>query len=175
MFIVSSCSGPCPIHWSQVLSWEWRCIWSSGDRRCSNYIWVINNFIAYQGVTYTRGFTGIIIGCCCLWGLKHTTNSDILVLTHWGQVKHICISKLTITGSGNGLSPEWHQAIIWTNAGILSIETLGTNFSEILNEIHKFSFKKMYLKMSSKWQPFCLGLNVLNTTGSHCNNNKNTI
>ena len=30
-----------------VLSWEWRCSWSSADRRCSNYIWVINNFIAY--------------------------------------------------------------------------------------------------------------------------------
>ena len=27
--------------------WEWRCSWSSADRRCSNYIWVINNFIAY--------------------------------------------------------------------------------------------------------------------------------
>ena len=29
------------------ISWEWRCSWSSADRRCSNYIWVINNFIAY--------------------------------------------------------------------------------------------------------------------------------
>ena len=45
------------IHWSQVLSWEWRCSWSSADRRCSNYIWVINNFIAYKGGTYIRGFT----------------------------------------------------------------------------------------------------------------------
>ena len=25
----------------------WRCSWSSTDRRCSNYIWVINSFIAY--------------------------------------------------------------------------------------------------------------------------------
>ena len=30
----------------QVLSLEWRCSWSSSDRRCSNYTWVINNFIA---------------------------------------------------------------------------------------------------------------------------------
>ena len=36
---------------------EWRCGWSSADRRCSNYIWVIDNFIAYLGVTYIRGFT----------------------------------------------------------------------------------------------------------------------
>ena len=44
-----SCSCLCPIHWCQVLSREWRCSWSSadGDRRFSNYIWVINNFIAY--------------------------------------------------------------------------------------------------------------------------------
>ena len=75
---------------------------------------------------------------------------------------HICVSKLTIIGSDNGLSPGWRQAIIWTNAGILLIRTLGTNFSEILSEIHAFWFKKMHLKMSSAiWHPFCLGLNVL--------------
>ena len=36
-----------PLSWSQMLSREWRCSWSSADRRCSNYIWVIDNFIAY--------------------------------------------------------------------------------------------------------------------------------
>ena len=83
-------------------------------------------------------------------------------LTHWGQVTHICVSKLTIIGSDNGLSPGRRQAIIWTNAGILLIRPLGTNFSEILIRIQTFSFKKMHLKMSSaKWHPFCLGLNVL--------------
>ena len=41
------------------------------------------------------------------------------------------------------------QAIIWTNAGILLIRTLGTNFSKILIESHMFSFQKMRLKMSS--------------------------
>ena len=46
-FLVSSCSGLCLIHWSQVLSQEWRCSWRSADRWCSNYIWVINNVIAY--------------------------------------------------------------------------------------------------------------------------------
>ena len=84
-------------------------------------------------------------------------------LTHWGRVTYICVSKLTTTGSDNGLSPGRRQAIIWTNDGILLIRTLGTNFSEILGEILSFSFKKMHLKMSSaKWRLFCLGLNVLN-------------
>ena len=83
-------------------------------------------------------------------------------LTHWGRVTHICVGKLTIIGSDNGLSPGRRQAIIQTNDGILLIEPLGTNFSEIWSKIHTFSFKKMYLKLSSaKWRPFCLGLNVL--------------
>ena len=75
---------------------------------------------------------------------------------------HMCVVKLTIFGSDNGLSPGRRQAIIWTNAGILLIGPLGTNFIEILIEIHTFSFKKMHLKMSSaKWRLFCLGPNVL--------------
>ena len=35
----------------------------------------------------------------------------------------------TIIGSDNGLLPVRHQAIIWTNAGILFIWPLETNFS----------------------------------------------
>ena len=76
---------------------------------------------------------------------------------------HICVSNLTIIGSDNGLSPARCQAIIYTNAGISLIRTIGKNFSEILSEISTFPFKKMHLKMSSgkRW-PICLGLNVLN-------------
>ena len=84
------------------------------------------------------------------------------LLTHWGRVTHICVSKVTIIVSDNGLSPGRRQAIIWNNARILLIGPLGTNFSGILIKIHAFSFKKMLLKMSSgKWRPFCSGLNVL--------------
>ena len=80
------------------------------------------------------------------------------LLTHRGRVTHICVSKLTITCSDNGLLPGRRQAIIWTNAGILFIGPLGKNFSEILIKIYTFSFKKMHLKMSSgKWRSSCLG------------------
>ena len=76
---------------------------------------------------------------------------------------HICISKLNIIGSDNGLSPDRCQAIVCSNAGILLIGPLGKNFIGILIKIHTFSFQKMHLKISSgKWHPFCLGLNVLN-------------
>ena len=44
-------------------------------------------------------------------------------LTHCGRVTHICVSKLIIIGSDNGLSPSQHQAIFWNNAGILLIRT----------------------------------------------------
>ena len=49
---------------------------------------------------------------------------------------------VVLVGSDNGLSPDWRQAIIWTNAGILLIGPLGTNFREILIEIVKLSFKE---------------------------------
>ena len=89
-----------------------------------------------------------------------------ITLTHWGRVTHICVGKLTIIGSDNGLSPDRRQTIIWTNAGLLLIGPLGTNFSEILIGIQTFSLKKMHLKMSSaKWRPLCLGLNVLSAWG----------
>ena len=95
-----------------------------------------------------------------LYRCKRKTSTE---LTHWGRVTHICVGKLLIIASGNGLSPGRRQAIIWTNAGILLIGPLGTKFNEFSIEIHTFSFKKMHLKMSSaKWRPFCLGLNVLN-------------
>ena len=75
---------------------------------------------------------------------------------------YITFGNITIIGSDNGLSPDRRQAIIWTNAGILLIGPLGTDFSENLIEIHTFLFKKMHLKTSSgKRRPFCLRLNVL--------------
>ena len=73
-------------------------------------------------------------------------------LTHWKRVTPIIW----------WLSPGRQQAIIWTNAAILLIGPLGTNFTEILLEIYTFLLKKIHFKMSfGKWRPSCLGLNVL--------------
>ena len=85
-----------------------------------------------------------------------------MVLTHWIRVTHICVSKLAIIGSDNGLLPGQHQAIIYTSAGILLIRTIGTNFSEILSEIHTLLFKKMHLKYRMRiGGHFCPVLNSL--------------
>ena len=71
---------------------------------------------------------------------------------------HIRVSKLIIIGSDNGLSPGRRQAIILTNAGILLIGPIGTNFSEI----HTFSFKEnAFEKVLCEMASICLGLNVL--------------
>ena len=96
----------------------------------------------------------ILQGLLCVITMK--------TLTHWGIVTHICISKLTIIGSDNGLSPRRCQAIIWTNAVILLIWSLEINRSQILVKMYAFSFMKIILKMPfGKWRPFCIGLNVL--------------
>ena len=67
-------------------------------------------------------------------------------LTHWGRVTHVCLSTLTIIGPYNGLLPDQCQTIIWTNAGILLIKTLGTSFSEILSKIQIFHWRKCIWK-----------------------------
>ena len=125
----------------QLLNFRFMCVWSITLRS-----------ISPSAMASLIEFVPLL--CLCIL-------EPVRKLTHWGRVTHICVGKLTIIGSDNGLSPGRRQAIIWTNAGIL-IESLGTNFSEILIGIQIFSFTKMRMKMSSaKWRPFCLGLNVL--------------
>ena len=52
-----------------------------------------------------------------------------------------------INGSDNGLPPCRHKAIMWTNAGISSIEPLGIKFNEILVEFYACSLKKKEIKL----------------------------
>ena len=110
-----------------------------------------------NSLPYLQGANALSLSYLC----NYHTVCNAVFLIHWGRLTHICIGKRTIFGSDNGLPPGRRQAIIWTSAGILLIGPLGTNFSEILTGIQTFSFKKMHLKMSGKWCPFCLGLNVI--------------
>ena len=75
-------------------------------------------------------------------GVRNQTVLGWTLLTHWGRVMYICVHNLAIIGSDNGLSPGQCQAIIGSNAAILLIRTLGTNFNEIISEIHTFSFQE---------------------------------
>ena len=80
--------------------------------------------------------------------LKMCADNMAIQVTHLPIVPNICISE-----SGQ----HW----------LSSIGFLGTNFSEILIEIHKFSFTKMHLKISSAQQrPFCPGGDELPMTSA---------
>ena len=150
--VSKACVSNCTPHWI---------LWDAVTNPCLRYlllVWkssyvykLLGNFSSHNPQT------GISHKVCC---------HDIYPLTYWGRVTHICVSKLTIIVSDNGLSPGQRQAIIWNNDGVLLIGPLGKNVSEILIEIYTFSFKKFDLKMSSgKWWPFCFGLNVLTHSG----------
>ena len=90
------------------------------------------------------------------------TTTTVFDITHWGRATHICVGKLTVIGSENGLSPSRRQAIMWTNAGLLSIGPLLTYFNEVLIKTQQFSLEKMHLNMSSAKRGLCcLGPNVL--------------
>ena len=91
-----------------------------------------------------------------------------ILSTHWCRAMHICVHKLTIIVSDNGLLSGRRQAIILTIAGILFIGPLGTNCSENLIKIHTFSFKKIYFKMLfGICRPFCLSLKCMCKTTIH--------
>ena len=141
MFLISSYSCLCSIHWSQVLSREWRCSWSSADRRCSNYIWVIDNFIAYQGATYSSDFTVHVYLIMSWWVIKlHLYVTDgisfnslahgrfqrhfskvifqlILVIDDWSISCKIVLKwmPMDLTDGKSTLVAWWHQAITWAN------------------------------------------------------------
>ena len=61
---------------------------------------------------------------------KHVQNLNILQRKIY-PVGNIMYEANTVIGLDNGLSPDRRQVIIWTNAGLLLIEPLGTNFNEI--------------------------------------------
>ena len=85
-------------------------------------------------------------GMCLSSADDKWTIDNLFNLFNWGWVTHACVTKLTIIGSDSGLVPSRHQAIICTNAGILLIGPLLTNFGKILIEIYNFHSRKCIWK-----------------------------
>ena len=142
MFLILSCSCLCPIHWSQVLSWDWRCSWSNADRQCSNYIlggqqfycllrrvlYYIFNGINYPYVPYVLSCH---IGLCyngpdcinsfslvCLWyplpNINHLHHTYILSYFKAIISPGYHNSKQNSKQNKNDLALMRCQAIIWT-------------------------------------------------------------
>ena len=89
-------------HWSQVWSPEWRCNWSSANRRCSNYIWVINYFIAYYSASYIRGLWYVVC-----------PRVSIMLTIFFNRWK--CITKITWKSIWMKTHIQRYQIKVWKN------------------------------------------------------------
>ena len=125
MLLVSFGSCLCSIHWSHVLNREWRWSWSSADRRCSNYIWVINKFIAYLGTSYIRCLMVINMYNCN----KHTR---VLIVTY--IYKHTHLAKRSYFHGGLG------------NVVLIILINHSPTETRILREIKKISYVFIFPK-----------------------------
>ena len=139
---------------------QWKKVTNYGSR-CS-----CCQFIIIDGVLKAANeedWCAIVLARCQtynIFGKIYTRLLLYFVLTHWGRVTHVCVGSLAIISPNNGLSPGRRQDIICTNAGILWIGPLVTNFSEILIKLYIFLFKKIPLKLSSGNWRLCFGLYV---------------
>ena len=103
--------------------------WFNHADNCKTTSWV-KPLVAYQlpqlVTPSVKLWSGIPVDLLFMHSAHGLVNSPILRLfTHWGRVTHICVSKINIIGSDNGLSPGRRRAIIWTDDGILLISSLG--------------------------------------------------
>ena len=96
-------------------------------------------------ITWVGALASVTSMLLMVWPSFGAMVSATIMFTHSGQFQ-ISVGNLTIIGSDNGLSPGRRQAIIWTNVGILLIGPLGTNFNEMLTEIHTFHSRKSIWK-----------------------------
>ena len=122
--------------------------WPAFYRRQCRYIFLNRNVLFWfrlcQNI-FTARFPVCTVPVCNV-PISHNQRWTSLMMhihvcaTHYGRVTHISVGKLTIIGSDNGLALDRRQSIIWTNVEKVLIGPLGTNFSEILIEIHTFSF-----------------------------------
>ena len=123
-----------------MLSREWRCSWSSADRRCSNYIWVINNLIAQSSASYIRDLAVIFIALSVFTLYFHGSHWYYLAIffqywsvfiqeTHfamhlcigirWTQtsISHLCQFKCLShkTVGFHAIYRKWHDSYNWYN------------------------------------------------------------
>ena len=85
--------------------------WSNMKGKVTKYIFHGKHLRSKQLLMF------LIIRYLCISSAIYMCNWTVFLLTHWGQVMHICVSKLTIIGSDNGLSPGRRQAIYLNQCG----------------------------------------------------------
>ena len=124
MLLESACSCLCAAYWSQVLSGEWRCSWSSADRRCTNYIWLINNSIAYKGASYFRDLTVVTFHCM----------GNLCLLSRWNPLEKGMWNE-TSTVFVQGVLPKL-QWFVYTEH---SAEVLSGLMPDLSRQLHRLT------------------------------------
>ena len=113
----------------------------------------------YSGFSlfWRYGTSEELSACCAL---------SCSLLTHWCWMTHICISKIIIIGSDNGLSPSHYLNQCWNIVNW----NIGNKLQWNCNRNQYIFIPEMHLKMSFvKWLPTYLSLNVLNGLGMGTN------
>ena len=143
MFLVLACSCLCAKNWSQVLSGEWRCSWSSADRQCSNYIWVTNNSIAYWSALYITDLT-VYLQC--------VSNGEIAAidLTHCGLVMPYGVIELDQHGFRQ-CTKLFFFFFYYLDQYWLMISLVKIHLRAISQEIFKISILNISLKITNLW------------------------
>ena len=160
--------------WNTKRHWNWlsRYLLSFAKLKfyygCSSIVYIYDN---YDFICHNNDSILPYYSLCPIFGMITTFHTFVFTVHLYIDIRIISpqcriyasVNRVSI-GLYDGLLPIRDHAIIWTKAGILLIEPLGTNFREILIEIHIFPFMKLHLKLlSAKWQTFCLGLILLIT------------
>ena len=75
---------------------------------------------------------------------SYLISSHLILSCHWSHLisSHLILSYLVID-SYNGMSPVRRQGIVWTNAELLSIGPLGTNFGQVVK--FKYFHSRKYI------------------------------
>ena len=123
--------------------------WRKPNKGCVNTLKIDETLtlIAYCTGIFVRNCFSLSLNFIAWVPMHRIEDKSLLVwLTHWGRVTYICVGKLTLIGSNNGLSPGLRQGIIWTNAEILLIGFLGTNFNDIQSQFIYFHSGKSISK-----------------------------
>ena len=136
------------MHNLHCLPWVW---WHKSD----TFMWVVYFlWILWKLSAFVWGYRAIF------WFNWHIQNTTIW-LTHWDRVTHICVGKLIIIVSDNGLLPARRQAVIWHNIRDIVNWTLGNklqwNFNRNSNIfIQENAFESVICEMASiLYQPQC--------------------
>ena len=94
---------------------------------------------------WVNAITHIQTSCCWVQRISLVINIHVSGPCDW-----------VIISSGNGLSPAWCHAIIWTNADSLSTGALATNTDEISIKIQIFFSKnKIKTTLTTQGQQNC--------------------